>query len=179
MLRKFKYCIHWSRGNLRANFRLESVQLSNTAYHYESLNYFQPSKELPTTEQTGLPARVLREVNEAVKEALNATNVPKKRMYMPAFTAEDRAAIGCYVSENGNAAAVKKFRATHNVGESTVRSFKKKYLEELKRQVTTGAEVTSLHAGKRGRKTMLGEQLDTKVQSYIKGLKKRWNSDRD
>ena len=135
------------------------------------LNYFQPSKGLPTTEQTGLPARVLREANEAVKEALNATNVPKKRKYTTAFTAEDRAAIGRYASENGNAAAVKKFRATHNVGESTVRSFKKKYLEELKRQVTTGTEVTSLRAGKRGRKTMLGEQLDTKVQSYIKALK--------
>ena len=74
------------------------------------LNYFQPSKELPTTEQTGLPARVLR---EAVKEALNATNVPKKRKYTMAFTAEDRTTIGHYVSENGNAAAVKRFRATH------------------------------------------------------------------
>ena len=66
---------------------------------------------------------------------------------MPPFTAEDRAAIGRYASENGNAAAVKKFRATHNIGESTVRSFKKKYLVELKRQVTTGTEVTSLRAG--------------------------------
>ena len=74
------------------------------------LNYFQPSKGLPTTEQTGLPARVLREANEAVKEALNATNVPKKRKYTTAFTAEDRAAIGRYASENSNAAAVKKFR---------------------------------------------------------------------
>ena len=113
----------------------------------------------------------MREANEAVKEALNATNVPKKRKYTTAFTAEDRAAIGRYASENGNAAAAKKFRATHNVGESTVRSFKKKYLVELKRQVTTGTEVTSLRAGKRGRKRMLGEQLDTKVQSYIKALR--------
>ena len=169
--RKFKYGIHWSRATLRANFRLESVLLPNTAYHYESSKLLSPSKGLPTTEQTGLPARVLREANEAVKEALNATNVPKKRKYTTAFTAEDRAAIGRYASENGNAAAVKKFRATHNVGESTVRSFKKKYLEELKRQVTTGTEVTSLRAGKRGRKTMLGEQLDTKVQSYIKALR--------
>ena len=74
-----------------------------------------------------MPAIVLREANEAVKEALNDTNVPKKKKYMTAFTAEDRASIGHYASENGNAAAVKKFRATHNVGESTVRSFKKKY----------------------------------------------------
>ena len=73
-----------------------------------------------------MPAIVLREANEAVKEALNDTNVPKKK-YMTAFTAEDRASIGRYASENGNAAAVKKFRATHNVGERTVQSFKKKY----------------------------------------------------
>ena len=126
------------------------------------LNYFQPSKGLPTTEQTGLPARVLREANEAVKEALNATNVPKKRKYTTAFTAEDRAAIGRYASENGNAAVVKKFRATHNVRESTIRCFKKKYPEELKRQVTTGTGVTSLRAGKRGRKTMLGDSWTQK-----------------
>ena len=37
--------------------------------------------------------------------------------------------------------------------------------------MTTGTEAPSLRAGKRGRKTMLGEQLDTKVQSYIKALR--------
>ena len=35
-----------------------------------------------------------------------------------------------YASENGNAAAVKKFKATHEIGESTVRLFKKRYLDE-------------------------------------------------
>ena len=90
------------------SYRIQHITMS-------LLNYFQPSKELPTMEQTGLPARVLREANEVVKEALSATNVPKKKKYTTAFTAEDRAAIGRYASENGNAAAVKKFRAMHNV----------------------------------------------------------------
>ena len=34
------------------------------------------------------------------------------------FTAEDRALIGRYAAENGNAAAVKRFKLSHSVGES-------------------------------------------------------------
>ena len=41
------------------------------------------------------------------------------------LTPEDRAAIARYAAQNGNSAAVKKFKASHNVGESTVRSFKR------------------------------------------------------
>ena len=46
---------------------------------------------------------------------------------MTTFTPEDRAAIGKCEAENG-----KKFKTTHDIGENTVRSFKK-YLEELKK----------------------------------------------
>lgn len=40
-----------------------------------------------------------------------------KRKYNASFTPEDRAAIGRCTAENGNAAAVKKFKTTHGVGE--------------------------------------------------------------
>ena len=61
-------------------------------------------------------------MNQAVTAALereeagNQAKRGKKRKYN-AFTPEDRAAIGRYTAENGNAAAVKKF---NGVGESTV-----------------------------------------------------------
>ena len=93
-----------------------------------------------------------------------------KRKYTT-FTPEDRAAIGRYAAENGNAAAVKKFKATHSVGESTVRWFKKQYVEETKKRENPEAEVRSLHKLKRGRKVMLGEQLDAKVKNYILALR--------
>ena len=53
------------------------------------------------------------------------------------FTPENRAAIGKYAAQNGNAAAVRKYKFTHSIGESTVRLFKKRYLEELKKNKTT------------------------------------------
>ena len=60
---------------------------------------------------------------------------PRKRKPYTVFTDEQRAAIGKYASEHGNAAAVKKFKANiegGQLGESTVRLFKKHYFEELK-----------------------------------------------
>ena len=43
-------------------------------------------------------------------------------IYTTSFTPEDRARIGKYASENVNAAAVKKFKATHEIGDSTIRT---------------------------------------------------------
>ena len=59
------------------------------------------------------------------------------------------------------------------IRESTVRLFKKRYLEEIRKRQVPGTEfkdVTSLPQSKRGRKMMLGEQLNCKVQNYIKAL---------
>ena len=138
--------------------------------------YLKPASKVPTSEQTGLPPSVLKDVNHAVQKALNpAPQSGKKRKYTTNFMPADRAAIGRYAAENGNSAAVKKFKDTHGVGESTVRLFKKKYLDAVKKRHLTDAEseaeVTSLPARKRGRKMLLGEQLDAKVQSYVKALR--------
>ena len=57
-------------------------------------------------------------MNQAVTAALereeprSQAKQGTKRMYNATFTPEDRAAIGRYAAENGNAAAVKKFKAT-------------------------------------------------------------------
>ena len=140
------------------------------------LRYFKPANRLPTADEAGLPTTVTAEVNKAVEKALHGASKvekSKKRKYTTAFTPEDRAAIGRYAAENGNAKAVKKFKATHDIGESTVRLLKKKYLEELRKHVpcTEFEEVKSLPGHKRGRKVMLGEELDGKVQSYVKALR--------
>ena len=88
--------------------------------------YFKSTVNLPTPSQAQLSPNVLREVNRAVTAALeregagNQAKRGKKRKYNASFTPEDRAAIGRYAAENGNAAAVKEFKTTHGVGESTV-----------------------------------------------------------
>ena len=111
--------------------------------------YFKPANKLPTADKAGLSANVVKEVNQVVTRTLEQSEASagKKGKYTTTFTPEDRAAIARYAAQNGNSAAVKKFKAYHNVGESTVRSFKKIYLEELKKQPNPGneaEEVTSL-----------------------------------
>ena len=49
-----------------------------------------------------------------------------------------------------------------------MRLFKKQYLEEVKCQVRTGAEVKRLSGCKRGRKVLLAEQPYGQVQTYLK-----------
>ena len=73
--------------------------------------YFKSAVNLPTPSQAQLSPNVLREVNQAVTAALereeagNQAKRGKKRKYNASFTPEDRAAIGRYAAENGNAAA--------------------------------------------------------------------------
>ena len=86
---------------------------------------------------------------------------------MTTFTPEDGAKIGKYTSVNGNAAAIKKFKATHEIEGSTVRLFKKRYLKEVKKRENPQDKMTTLQKLKRGRKVILGEQLDSKVKNYI------------
>ena len=157
-----------------------SIDRSHLVQYFRSLvrfntmslrRYFQPATTLPTASQTQLSPNVLQEVNQAVRAALqpkeNGGRRASKRKYTTSFTPEDRARIGKYASENGNAAAVKKFKATHEIGESTVRLFKKKYMEEIKKRENPEDEVTTLPTLRRGRKVMLGEELDAKVKNYV------------
>ena len=102
---------------------------------------------------------------------------PRKRKAYTVFTAEQRATIGKYTSKDGNAAAVKKFKANiegGQLGESTIRLFKKRYFKKLKKAKHSGAtvpEVKSIASRKQGRPLTLGD-VDTKVQAYIKALRK-------
>ena len=85
---------------------------------------------------------------------------------------EDHSAIGRYTAENGNAAAVKKFKSIHGVGESTIRLFKKRHQDEIKKLENTGAtEVRSLPKLKTRQKLMLGEQLDAKMKENVQALR--------
>ena len=92
--------------------------------------YFQATTSLPTAEETALGDTVTQSANAVVLREVQAKRPGKRKAYT-AFTAEQRTTIGKYASERGNTAAVKKFKADFEggqLGESTVRLFKKRYM---------------------------------------------------
>ena len=131
---------------------------------------------LPTSRDIGLADSTTKKANESVQREPDRQkgekSLPKKRKAYTTFSAETRADIGKYAAENGNAAALKKFRCDiTDLGESTVRLFKKRYLEELKK-VPHGGTVSSIASRRRGRPLALGKEMDDDIQKYIKALRK-------
>ena len=94
--------------------------------------YFQ-RVTLLTSDETGLGEAVTKEVNHAVERILNEQNeVPTRKRKYTHFSPENRAKIAKYASQCGKAVAARHFRKDFpNLGESTVRLFKKQYLAEI------------------------------------------------
>ena len=81
---------------------------------------------------------------------------PKKHKAYTVLSDETRTSIERYATENSNAVALKKFRYDiADLGESTVRLFKKRYLEELKK-ILHGDTVNGIASRRRGRPLALG-----------------------
>ena len=140
------------------------------------LSYFKPSSMPPSPSDTGIGVVATKEANEAVRKGIDrgasANVVSKKCKAYTAFSDETREDIGRYAAENGNAAALKKFCSDiSDRGESTVRLFKKRYLEEV-RKVPRGERVDKIMSCKCGRPLELGKELDNDVQKYVKALRK-------
>ena len=132
------------------------------------LQYF--SSQLPSHKDTAIGEIATREANKSVKRALEkqqSQQQGKKIKRHTHFTDIDRAEIGKYAAENGNASAQRYLKSKFpDLGESTVRSFKKKYLAV----VAKGETVTCIPSKKAGRPLNLGD-IDGEVQSYIKSLR--------
>ena len=101
------------------------------------LKLFKPVNDLPSAEQTGLPEHAVSSANRAVKTMLekgkcqlDGPSGDHKRKYTMTYTAEDRAKAGKYAAHNGVAMAWKHFKQL-DISESTVRYFRKKYLDEV------------------------------------------------
>ena len=102
------------------------------------------------------------------------TSVNRSPQYRK-WTDKQRYTIGKYAAENGNANTLRKFRTEFpNLSESTVRTFKKRYYEEVRKCKEKLEESKSItkYARKTGRPYLLGE-LDEMVQKYICSLSKK------
>ena len=89
---------------------------------------------------------------------------------------DERYKIGKYASIHGPAAAVRKYKQQFPIlNESTVRGFRKRFEEELKKSTKEKTEMPNLipkYTTKTGRPLLLGE-IDEMVQSYITALSSR------
>lgn len=121
---------------------------------------------MPTLAESGLgrvefDAMVSSEVGRlADPTPSSASKKRRKRGKYVQYILEERASIGRYAVENGNERTRLKFRSTFtNLSESTIRNFKKAYMEKLKheRKQAQPKRVTAITIQPRGRPPLLLE----------------------
>lgn len=115
---------------------------------------------------------------EVAKELEQGQSTPKRRGNYGAYSPKQRYEIGKYAAENSPTAAARKFSPLldRKLNESTVRGFKKDYLSHVKsavkrKLIDTDSEIHEepevLTPKKRGRKLLLGDELDNKVKRFV------------
>jgi len=129
-----------------------------------------PSGSLSKAISTGGIVAANKEV-QRVMESINDGTQLKRGPYEH-FDDEERAQIGKYAADHGVAAAVRHFQRlfpTRKVKESSVRTWRNKYLEDLQIRKEEGREmvVKKLPFKKRGRPLLLGDYLDRQLQAYV------------
>ena len=140
------------------------------------LRYLQLRDGLPDPRGSlscSVPSQAIAQANKEV-EALRENKKVKRGQYKQ-YSATDRAEIGKYACHHGVAAAAGFFsrKLDKRVSESTVQSIKNAYVEGLrqKRGAEDGGDITALPLKKRGRRVLLGQELDMKVQMYLKKVR--------
>ena len=112
---------------------------------------------------------------EEANAAVSATCTKEKRGPNQTLSDETRAKIGKYASEIGDSAAARHFSTvlSKSISRTTVHGLKKAYYQELsrKRKAEEDLAISTLPTKKRGHPLLLGEDLDTKVQQYLRALR--------
>ena len=109
--------------------------------------YFKPTVNLPTASQAQMPPSILKEVNQAVKVALQheaagnrASESTTHRLHPRIVLLLDDTQLNMKIQQ-----LLRSLRPTHDVGESTVRLFNKWFQDEIKKlEDTVASEVRSL-----------------------------------
>ena len=133
--------------------------------------YFKPS--LPTASQAGIGDRLTAAANTEVERITSVDRSEWKRKRYATYSDKHRAKIGKYAAENGNVAALKRYKSEHaDLVESTVCYLKGKYLAAVreKQAARDYTEVSAIPSKQRGRPLTLGE-IDSEVQQYLRALR--------
>eukprot|EP00794_Sanderia_malayensis_P013335 gene13335-14713_t len=125
----------------------------------------------PSEQKTGLGAL---DISSIQQQRLETEARPRKMYYK--WDAQDRFNIGKYALQMGNAAAVRRYKSQFkNLNESTVREFKKRAENELKKarkENRSSPKEIPKYSIPTGRPLLLGE-LDAMVQSYLRACSQR------
>ena len=122
-----------------------------------------PSGSLSGVISTSRIVSANKELQKVIKESEDRTL--RKRGPYEHFSAQEKAKIGKDAAEHGVAATVRRYQKLfpmRSVKESSVRTWRNKYLEELQTRNKEGREmvVKELPNKKRGRPLMLGDKLN-------------------
>ena len=123
-----------------------------------------------------IPPSTIASANQEIRQIV-AQQQGSKGPYNK-YSAKEKATIGKYALEYGVITAKRKFSKQFNINinESTVRSFKTRYLKERRRRREEHEDddcVEELPERKRGRKLLLGNKMDDMVQSYVCKLREK------
>ena len=95
-------------------------------------------------------------------------------------TTEQKAIVAKYAAEHDVAKAIRRLSGDFGktLNESTIRGWKKAYLQELHKRKKSGSSmvVNELKEKKNGRPLILGEDLDRKVRAYIQDTRQLGNA---
>ena len=134
---------------------------------------------------TAVPSSTITAANKEVKQLLDQacddhdntkTTSTSKRGAYERFTAEEKARIGKRAAEHGVTASVRYFSKVfpgRSLRESSVRTWKMKYLQEVAAKRRAGEEITvkELANKKTGRPLLLGVDLDKQIRAYLEALR--------
>ena len=113
---------------------------------------------------------------QVIRDHVASPENEKRKSQYQRWSDNDRYEIGKYAADNGNIKAVRNFEKKFpTLSESTVRSFKKRYYEQLTQKSKEEAEkerIIKKYTKKTGRPYLLGE-LDEMVRKYLVSLSKR------
>ena len=129
---------------------------------------------LPAAVPSSSIAAANKDVTKVLEEELDKKDATPKsaRGDYEHFIPEEKARIGKRAAEHGVTGAIRYFSKVfpgRSLKESTVRTWKKKYLQEISERKRAGEAVTveALENKKTGRPLMLGQDLDKQVQSCL------------
>lgn len=126
-----------------------------------------------------VPSSIISAVNKEVEEVLEKGSRPKERGHYAKFTPSQRALIGKRAVEHGVTASMRYFQAKYpdmDLKETSVRRFKDIYIRELRQKRAllpdvADIQIDELPTKKRGRPTLLLEELEVQLKAYLTTLR--------
>ena len=141
-------------------------------------DFFKPSR---TNQERGsaLPHGYVRSaIKETKKVEEDAERIGSKRGDYAVISAENKARIARYASENGVTASLRHFKRSgefKDLKEATVRGWVKRFKSELSSLGTASSstDISELNEKKRGRPLLVGEDVESYVKQFLRGVRDR------